>query len=149
MKLNYFTQAVATVGRWAATALFCLFAIAFVWQGASFSNDAAIAAPSTSLIATVDAGSKVQGKASEDAGRTKNFVRDAAEQVKETANKNASRVEQATGNDGSFIERKAQRDTARIEKRANEDAARTQKAIDTSKNIVERAVDGIKDAFAD
>lgn len=147
MKLNFFTKRLSTVGRWMATALFCVSAIAFVWQGAFFSNSAAMAETLTYTIAAADLGSQAQGKASEDAGRTKNFVRDAAEQVKETANDNASRVEEATGGNGNFIERKAQEDTARIEKRANEDAARTQEAIDNTKNAFERAVDGIKDAF--
>lgn len=147
MKLNYFTKRLLTVGRWMATALFCVSAIAFFWIGAFFSNSPVMAEPFPHAIASADLGSQAQGKASEDAGRTKSFVRDAAEQVKKTANDNASRVEQATGSDGNFIERKAQKDAARIEKRANEDATRTQEAIDKTKNIFESAVDSIKDAF--
>ncbi|MFB2916926.1 hypothetical protein [Aerosakkonema funiforme] len=147
MKLNFVTKRLSTVGQWMATALFCVSAIAFFWVGAFFANSPAMAAPLTNAIASADVGSQAQGKASEDAGRTKNFVRDAAEQVKETANKNASRVEQATGSDGNFIERKAKRDADRIEKRANEDSARTQEAIDNTKNAFESAIDGIKDAF--
>lgn len=133
------TKVLSIIGRWTATALFCVSAIALAWQGAFVSNATAMAAPHTTLIAAVDAGDVKR--------ENKSFVRDAAEKVKETANKNASRVEQATDHDSNFIERKAQRDTARIEKRADEDAARTQKAIDDNVNAFERAVDGIKDAF--
>ena len=133
------TKVLSTVGRWAATALFCVSAVALAWQGAFFSNSTAMAAPHMTLIATADAGDVKR--------ENKSFVRDAAEKVKETANKNASRVEEATDHDSNFIERKAQRDTARIEKRADEDAARTQKAIDNNVNAFERAVDSIKDAF--
>ncbi|MEC4816744.1 MAG: hypothetical protein SAK29_26270 [Scytonema sp. PMC 1069.18] len=148
MKLNYLTKRFSCVGRFLATALFCVSAIAFVWQGAFFSNTTAMAAPTAYLIAEADLGSQIQGKVSEDTGRTKNFIRDTKESLKETANKNADRVEQATDNDGSFVERKANRDAARIEKRAEEDAARTEKALDNTKNFVERAVDNIKDAFS-
>lgn len=146
MKLNHFTKQLSTVGRWLATTVFCVSAIAFFWQGAFFFNTVAMANPAANLIAAADAGSQIQGKASEDAGRTKSFVRDAADKVKETANKNAERVDEAT-DEGSFVERKAKKDAGTIEKRANEDADRTQKAIDNTKNAVERAVDGIKDAF--
>ncbi len=145
MKLNNFTKSLSTVGRWMATALFCVSAIAFFWVGGFLSSSPAMAQQIT--IASADLGSQAQGKASEDAGRTKSFVRDAADQVKKTANDNASRVEDATGSDGNFIERKAKRDADRIEKRANEDAARTQEAIDNTKNVFENAIDGIKDAF--
>lgn len=138
MKLNYITKPLSTLGRWVVTALFCVSAIAFVWQGAFVSNTAAIAAPA--LIATTNTGAQVKQE-------NKSFVRDAAEKVKETANKNASRVEDATDNSANPIQRKAQRDVARIEKRADEDAARTQKAIDNNVNAVERAVDSIKSAF--
>jgi hypothetical protein len=144
MKLNYFVKQLSTLGRWLATALFCVSAIAFVWQGAFFANTAAMASPTTNLIA--DAGAKVQGKASEDAGRTKGFVKDTTGKLKETARKNAAKVDNAT-DVGSPIGRKAKKDAARIEKRANEDSARTQNAIDKTKNAVEKTVDGIKDAF--
>lgn len=130
----------STVVRWTATVLFCLSAIAFVWQGTFFSNATALAAPSTTLIASTEVGQEVKQE-------NKSFVRDAAEKVKETANKNANRVEEATDDD-SIIERKAKRDASRIEKRANEDADRTQKAIDDNVNAVERAIEGIKDAFS-
>jgi hypothetical protein len=135
------TKLLAAMGRWTVVVLLGVSAIAFTWQGTFFSSTAAMAAPAPMVIAaTTDAGDQIQRD-------NKNFVRGAAEKVKETANKNANRVEQATGNNGSFVERKAQRDAARIEKRANEDAARTQKAIDNNVNAVERTVDKIKDAF--
>jgi uncharacterized protein YjbJ (UPF0337 family) len=148
MKLNYIMKRFSIAGRWMATTLLCLSAIAFVWQGAFFSNTAAMAAPGANLIAAADVGSQVQGKASEDAGRAKNFIEDTKDKVKETANKNAARVDQATDDDGSFVERKAKRDRDRIEKRADEDAARTKKAVDNTKNAVERTVDSIKDVFS-
>ena len=147
MKLNYFMKRFSIAGRWIATTLFCLSALTFIWQGAFFSNTAAIAAPATNLIASADAGAQVKGKASEDAGRAKNFIEDTKQKVKQTANKNAGRVEQATDDSDSFVERKAKRDRDRIEQRANEDAARTKKAVDNTKNAVERTVDSIKDAF--
>ena len=148
MKLNYLQRRFSTLGRFLATTVFFLSAIAFVWHFALFSNTVAMANPAPTSIAAADVGDRVQGKASEDAWRAKNFIRDAADQVERTANKNASRVERATDGDGSFIERKAKRDTARIERRAEEDAARTQKAVDNTKNVVERTVDSIKDAFS-
>jgi hypothetical protein len=145
MKLNYFTKQLSTVGRWIVTALFCVSAIAFIWQGTFFSNASAMAAPSATLIA--DAGTRAQVKAGEDAGRTKGFVRDTANKVERTAQKNAKRVERATDDNGSFVERKAKRDAARIEKRAEEDTSRTQKAIDNTKNAFQRTVEGVKDAL--
>ncbi|QKQ72521.1 hypothetical protein [Nostoc sp. TCL240-02] len=146
MKSNYFTKQLSTVKRWMATALFCMLAIAFVWQGAFFSNTSAMAEPSATLIASKDAGDQVQEKASKDAGRAKNFIQDTADKVKQAAKSNANKVDQATDS-GSFAERKAKRDAATIQKRADEDAARTQKAVDNTKNAVERTVDNIKDAF--
>ncbi len=148
MKPNNFTKRLSSVRRWLATTVFCLAAIAFIWQGAFVLNTAAMAAPATNLIASTDAGTQVKEKAGEDAGRAKNFIRDTADQVKQTANKNADRVEQANDGKSNFIERKANRDTARIEQRAEQDAARTQKAVDDTKNVVERTVDSIKDAFS-
>ncbi|HEY9662976.1 MAG TPA: hypothetical protein V6C65_31410 [Allocoleopsis sp.] len=149
MQLNDFKSRFLAAVRSVATTLFCLLAIAFMWQGTFFSNSSAMAAPTTPIIASVNTGNQIQGKASEDAGRTKDFIRDTKERVKRTADKNADRVQQATDNDGGFFERKAQRDAARIHKRAEEDAARTQKAVDNTKNIVERTVDNIKDALSD
>lgn len=147
MKLNYFVKQVSIVGRWIATSLFCLSAIAFVWQGAFLSNNAAIAAPATSSLIAADMGDRIQDKTSEGAKNSKNFIQDTKEKVERTANKNASKVDRAT-DEGSFVERKAKRDAARIEQRAEEDAARTQKAVDKSKNAVERTVDNIKDTFS-
>ncbi len=146
MKLNYFTKQLSTVKRWMATTLFCMLAIAFVWQGAFFSNTSAMADPAATLIASSDAGDKVQEKTSKDAGRAKNFIDDTADKVKDAAKSNASKVDQATDG-GSFVERKAKRDAATIQKRANEDASRTKEAVDNTKNVVERTVDNIKDAF--
>lgn len=148
MKLNYFTKRLSTVGRWVVTTVFCLSAFAFVWQGAFFSKTAAMAAPVSNLIASADVGNQVKGKASEDAGRAKNFIEDAKDKVKRTANKNAERVDQAVDENDSFVERKAKRDRDRIEQRADEDAARTKKAVDNTKNAVERTVDSIKDVFS-
>lgn len=129
------------------TTLFCVLAVTFILQGSFFLNASAMAAPTVNLIASADVGDKVQDKASEDAGRAKNFIRDTEEKVKRTANKNADRVDQATDND-SLVERKAKKDADRIEKRAEEDSARTQKAVDNTKNAVQKTVENIKDAFS-
>lgn len=145
MKLNYFRKRLSIVGRWMATTLFCLSAIAFIWQGA-FSNAVAMANPAPISIAAADAGDRTREAADEVAGRSKNLIRDTKDKVERTANKNAAKVDRADDS-GSFVEGKAKRDRDRIERRAEEDAARTEKAVDTSKNIVERAVDNIKDAF--
>ncbi|MHC5595897.1 MAG: hypothetical protein ACYTXC_08055 [Nostoc sp.] len=147
MKLNYLTKQLSTVKRWMATTLFCMLAIAFVWQGAFFSNTSAMADPAATLIASSDAGDKVQEKTSKDAGRAKNFIEDTKDKVKEAAKSNASKVDQATDN-GSFAESKAKKDAATIQRRADEDAARTKQAVDKTKNAVERTVDNIKDAFS-
>ena len=146
MKLNYFTKQISTVKRWMATTLFCMLAIAFVWQGAFFSNTLAMADPAGTLIASADAGDQVKDKTSKDAGRAKNFIDDTADKVKEAAKSNASKVDEATDN-GSFAERKAKKDAATIQKRADEDSARTKEAVDKTKNVVERTVENIKDAF--
>jgi uncharacterized protein YjbJ (UPF0337 family) len=147
MQQNYIMKRLSIVGRWIATTVFCLAAIAFVWQGTFFSN-AAIAAPAANSIASAGTSDQVKGKVSEDTGRAKNFIEDTKDKVKQTANKNADRVEQATDDNSSFVERKAKRDRDRIEKRADEDAARTEKAVDNTKNAVQSAVDNIKDAFS-
>lgn len=146
MQLNYSAKRLSVIGRWLTTALLCVSAIAFVWQGSFFSNATAMAAPATNLIAAADAGSEVQGKASKDAGRTKGFVRDTTDKLKKTAKTNAAKVDRATDDD-SAIGRKAKKDAARIERKADKDSARTQTAIDKTKNAVESAVDNIKDAF--
>jgi len=147
VKLNYFIQRLSTVGRWIATTLFCVSAIAFVWQGAFFSNSAAMAAPTANLIAAADAGDQAQRAADEVAKGSKNFIRDTADKVKQTANKNAAKVDQADDK-GSFVEGKAKRDRNRIEQRAEEDAARTEKAVDNNMNAVKGAIENIKDAFS-
>ncbi|MBW4538166.1 MAG: hypothetical protein KME43_03360 [Myxacorys chilensis ATA2-1-KO14] len=144
MKLNYLTKTLSMMGRWIATTLFCVSAIAFVWQGAFFSNTSALASPASTLIA--NAGSKAEGKASEVAGENKSFVRDVKNKVQDAAKSNAAKVDRATDDD-SAIAGKAKRDAARIQKRAEEDASRTQEAIDNNKNVIERTVEGIKDAF--
>jgi hypothetical protein len=146
MKLNYLTKRLSTARRWMATTLLCLSAIAFMWQGAFFSNTSAMASPALNSIAAADLGDKIQDKASTDAGRAKNFIRDTEDKVKETAKTNAAKVDRATDG-GSVAERKAKKDAATIDKRATEDSARTQKAVDNTKNAVERTVDNIKDAF--
>ena len=142
MKLNY----LMIVRRFLATTVLCVSAIAFVWQGAFFSNTAAMANPAANLIASADAGDQVKYKTSEDAGRAKGFIRDTADKVKEAAKSNAAKVDRATDN-GSIFERKAKSDAATIQRRAEEDASRTQKAVDNTKNAVESAVDKIKDVF--
>ncbi|MEH2247169.1 hypothetical protein [Nostoc sp.] len=146
MRLNYLTKQLSTVKRWMATTLVCMLAIAFVWQGAFFSNTSAMAAPTATLIASADAGDQVKDKTSKDAGRAKNFIDDTADKVKEAAKSNASKVDEATDN-GSFAERKAKRDAATIQRRADEDSTRTKEAVDKTKNVVERTVENIKDAF--
>jgi uncharacterized protein YjbJ (UPF0337 family) len=146
MKPNYFMKRLSIAGRFLATTLFCLSVIAFVWQGAFFSNTSAMAAPGATLIASKDGADQVKDKTNEFAGQNKNFIDDVKDKVKEAANSNASKVDDATDG-GNFIERKAKRDKARIEKRADEDAARTKEAVDKSKNAVKGAVDSVKDAF--
>ncbi|MGL6344208.1 MAG: hypothetical protein ACRC80_34315, partial [Waterburya sp.] len=126
----------STIKRWLATTLFCLFAIAFVWQGSFFSSNIAMANPTVYQLAA-NVGNEAQGKVSKDTGRTKDFVRDTTEKVKDAARSNAAKVDRATDDD-SFIEGKAKRDAARIEQKANKDSARTQKAVDNTKNVIER-----------
>lgn len=147
MKLNYLMKPLSTVGRFLVTTAFCMSAIAFIWQGAFFSNTTAMANPAVNLIADADAGDQVKDKVDEGAGAVKNFIRDTQDKVKQTARTNASKVDDATDS-GNFIERKAKSDKATIEKRANEDAARTEKVIDKEKNAVKGVVDSIKDVFS-
>lgn len=146
MRLNYFTKLFSSMGRWLVATLICVSAITFVWQGAFFSNTAAMADPVTNLVASADVGDQAQDKVREDTGRTKNFIRDTANKVERTANKNADRVSRADDN-GGYFQRRANKDAARIHQRAEEDTARTQKAVDNTKNAVERAIEGIKDTF--
>ena len=145
MKLNYFTNRFSTVGRRIVTTLLCLSAIAFVWQGAFFSNTAALANPATLIAA--DVGDQVKGAADEVRGRSKDLIQDTKNKVEKTANKNAAKVDEAD-DEGTGVERKAKRDKDRIEQRAEEDANRTEKAVDNSMNAVKGVVDNIKDAFS-
>lgn len=147
MKLNYLMKRLSTVGRFLATTLFCISAIAFVWQGAFLSNTVAMASPAANLIAAADAGDRIKGAADEVAKGSKNLIRDTADKVEQTANKNAAKVDQADDN-GSPVEGKAKRDRDRIEQKAEKDAARTEKQVDKSMNAVKRTVDNIKDAFS-
>jgi hypothetical protein len=140
MKLNPFKN----LGRWVATTLFCLSAITFVWQGAFFADNSAMAAPIS--IASRDAGDKVKDKAEDVAKGSKNFIRDTKDKVKDAASSNAKKVENSTDTN-STVESKAKSDRDTIFKRADEDAARTEKAVDKSMNAVERTVENIKDAF--
>lgn len=128
-----------------ANTLLCLVAIAFVWQGAFFSETNAIAAPATLIAA--DVGDQIKGAADEVRARSKDLIRDTQDKVEKTANKNAAKVDQAD-DEGSVVERKALRDRDRIEKRASEDADRTEKAVDNSMNAVKGMVENIKDAFS-
>lgn len=144
MKLNNVKKQLSTVGRWMATTLFCLSAITFVWQGAFFANNSAMASPT--LVATRDAGDTVKEKAEDVAKGSKNFIRDTKDKVQDAASSNAKKVEKSTDSD-SAVEGKAKSDRDTIYKRSEEDAARTEKAVDKSMNAVERAVDNIKDAF--
>ena len=109
MKLNYLTKRLSTMGRWVATTLFCLSAIAFVWQGAFLSNTTAMANPAANLIASKDVGDQIKEKVDEGAGAAKNFVRDSQDKVKQTARTNASKVDESTES-GNFAERKAKRE---------------------------------------
>ena len=146
MKLNL--KRFSAVGRFLATTVLFVCAIAFTWQGGFFSNSNAMAAPGVTLIATADAGNVVKGKASEDASRAKNFIEDTKDKVERTAKKNASKVEDADDN-GGFFARKAKKDAATIVKRAEEDAARTEKAVDNTKKAVKSTVDKVKDGLRD
>ena len=144
MKLNDFMK---RVGSFLATTLLCVCAIAFVWQGAFFSNTAAMANPAVNLIAAADLGDQVKEKANEGFEGSRKFVEDTKDSLKKTANKNADKVDRATDN-GSVVERKAERDRDRIEQRADDHAAKTEKAIDNTQNFVESTIDKIKDVFS-
>lgn len=144
MKPNSFIKRLSTLGRWVATTIFCLSAIAFVWQGAFIADNSAMASPT--LVATRDAGDKVKDKADDVAEGSKNFIRDTKNKVQDAASSNARKVDKSTGDD-SVAERKAKSDRDTIYKRAEEDAARTEKAVDNNMNAVKGAVEKIKDAF--
>lgn len=147
MKLNYLMKGLSIVGRFLAKTVFCLAAIALIWQGAFFSTTEAMANPAAHLIIAAEVGDQVKGAADEVAKGSKNLIRDTADKVEKTANKNAAKVDQAD-DDGGVVEGKAKRDRDRIEQRAESDAARTEKAVDNSTNFVKRTVDNIKDAFS-
>jgi hypothetical protein len=131
-----------SVKRWIVTSILSLLTIAFVWQGMFIVNDTAMAGS----VMLADLGNRVENKADRGLEKSKGFIEDTKEKVKETANKNASKVDRATGND-SVLENKAKRDKARIEQKADKDAARTKKAVDKTQNIIESTVDNIKDVF--
>ncbi|MGB3135911.1 MAG: hypothetical protein WBG38_04485 [Nodosilinea sp.] len=148
MKSSYFAKGISAVGRWFATTLFCLAAVAFVWQGSFFANTSALAAPAGALVAAAGLGEQVKDAADNVEEGSKNLIRNAEDSVKSAANTNATKVD-AADDEGTFVERKAKRDRNRIEQRAEEDADRTAAAAEKSMNAVERAVDGIKDVFSD
>jgi methyl-accepting chemotaxis protein len=146
MKLNYLTKGLMRVGHFVTTTILCVSAIAFVWQGAFFSNTAAMANPAVNLIASGDLGAQAKEKASEGFEKSRNFIDDTKESLKKTANKNADKVEGSTDDNG--VVGKANRDAARIEERADEHAAKTKEAVDNTENFVERAIDNIKETFS-
>ncbi|PSB12884.1 hypothetical protein C7B62_00560 [Pleurocapsa sp. CCALA 161] len=133
----------SSVKRWIATSILSLLTIAFVWQGMFIANDTAMA----DSVMLADLGDRVENKADRDLDRSKGFIENTKEKVKETANKNASKVDRATDND-SLLENKAKKDANRIENKADKDAARTKKAVDKTQNIIESTVDNIKDVFS-
>lgn len=140
MTLKNLTKRLSTIKRSIVTSMLCLLAMTFVWQGAFFSNNVA--------MASNDVGDKVQNKVDKDAGRAKNFIQDTKEKVQDAAKSNASKVEDATDGKGNAIERKAKKDKARILEKSEKDAARTEKAVDNTQNAIERTVENIKDAFS-
>jgi hypothetical protein len=145
MKLNDFAKQFSMIKNWISTTLLLATAIAFFWQGTLLVNNVALASTvNSSFLANTE---QVQGKVNRDTGRTKNFVEDTKDKVKDAARSNANKVDRATDND-SFIGRKAQRDAGRIQQKADKDAARTKDAVDDSKNVIQRTVDGIKDTFS-
>lgn len=146
MRLNYAAKTRSTIGRWIATTVFCVAAIAFVWQGAFFSNTAALADSTGTLIAA-DLGDQIKGAADKLREGSKDLIRGTEGTVKKAANDNAAKVDEADDT-GSGVERKAKRDKSRIEKRASEDANRTSEQVDRSMNAVKGAVDKTKDALS-
>ena len=125
-----------SVKRWLVTGLLSLLAITFVWQGAFIAGNTAIA----------DTADKIENKVDRDLGRTKDFVDEVKQNVKQSADKSESKVDRNTDGN-SLIENKADRDAARIDRRANEDAARTKGAIDKTGNVIEDAIDSVKGVF--
>lgn len=137
----------STLKTWLGTALLSFLAIAFFWQSALLSSNVAMADSMTNSLFFANTANEVQGKVNQDTGRTKDFIDNAKDTVKDAARSNANKVDNSTDND-SFIGRKAQRDAARIQDKAENDAARTKDAVDDTKNVLERAVEGIKDTFS-
>lgn len=113
--------------------------------GCFFSNTAAMANPAVNLIASGDLGDQIKDKASEGFEKSRNFIDDTKDSLKNTANKNADKVE-AESNDTDVVG-KANRDAARIEERSDTHAANTKEAVDKTENFVESTIDKIKDAF--
>lgn len=143
MKLNNLTKLVAMLGRWMATMLFCVAAIAGVWQGAFFSNSEALAAPQ---LMAANVGNQVEKAADDVRAGSKDLIQDVKNKVEKTASKNAAKVDQAD-DEGTFAERKAKRDKARIFDKAEKDASRTETAVDKSMDAVKNAVNKAEDAF--
>ena len=127
----------SSIGRWVATALLSFLAITFIWQGAFIADNTAMA----------DTADKVENKVGRDLERTKGFVDDVKQSVKESADKSESKIDRATYGDDGVIENKADKDAARINQRADEDAAKTKKAIDKTGNVFEDAIDSVKSVF--
>jgi hypothetical protein len=146
VKQNYFMQRLSTAGRWMATTFLCVAAIAFVWQGAFFSNTTALADSTPQLLAT-SVGDQIKEAADNVTEGSKNIIRGTEDKVKETARKNAAKVDRAD-KDGGMAERKAKRDKNRIERKAEKDAARTEKAAKKSMNAVKGAVDKVEGALS-
>jgi hypothetical protein len=146
MKLNDLKKQFSLVKNWVSTTLLLLSAIAFFWQGTLLANDVALADSTVKSLILANA-EQVQGKVNRDTGRTKNFVEETKDKVKDAARSNANKVDRATDND-SFIGRKAQRDAGRIQQKADKDAARTKDAAEDTKNVIQRTVDNIKDTFS-
>jgi vacuolar-type H+-ATPase subunit H len=144
MKLNNWNRTLSNLRRGFAVGFLSVLATVFFWQSALIFNSAAIAVPLPVMAA--DMGDRVQGKANEDAGRAKSFIRDTADKVERTAKKNAEKVDNATDDD-SVLGKRAREDAGRIRQNAERDTARTQKAVDKTKNAIENAVDNVKDAF--
>lgn len=146
MKLNYAAKTLSAIGRWIATAVFCVSAFTFVWQGAFFFNTAALANSTGTLIAA-DLGDQIKGAADKVREGSKDLIRGTEGTVKKAAKDNAAKVDEADDS-GTAVERKAMRDKSRIQKRATEDANRTSEQVDRSMNAVKGAVDNVKDALS-
>ena len=127
----------SSVKRWVATGLL-ISAITFVWQGAFIADN----------IAMADTADKVENTAKRGLEKSKDFVDDVKQDVKQRADKSESQIDRNTDDDDNIIENKADRDESRIKERANEDAANTKKAIDKTGNVIEDAIDSVKGVFS-